>query len=323
MKTLNWIKSLPGLILGVLFALPNHLWAFEEPTVNLGASSFFDGMAAVDNSNAESGIYFNQYLQWYSAGRFNDNNGNAIPHTPKLNVYTSLTQLIYLANKPHFFGARLGIDALIPIVSLNPSPNNTAFNANSGVLGDLCIGPAIQFDPIMHGTNVLFMHRIDLDVFVPTGSYNRNDAFNPGANFLSVNPYWAATLFLGSDLVASWRIHYLWNDVNNEPDLAIYPLGTKTVQAGQAVHLNFDLAYNIYAHHLYGGINGYYFKQITESKFNGVSAAGTEERVVGVGPGIAYILNKNLEFFLNGYFEAAVANRPTGTRLNAMFAFHF
>jgi len=313
------------IIAGAFFLSPFSSLAFEEPTVNLGASSFFDGMASINGSNAESGFYFNEYLQWYSADRFNDDHGNALPGAPKLNVYTSLNQLIYLADKPHFLGARLGIDALIPVVSINPSPKNTPFNANGGVLGDLTIGPAIQFDPIMHGTNPMFMHRIDLDVIVPTGSYNRNDALNPGANFLSVNPYWAGTLFLGSDLVMSWRIHYLWNDVNSNPE-SIYSFthpGTTSVQAGQAVHLNFDAAYNLYAHHLYGGINGYYFKQITESKFNGVSIAGTEERVLGIGPGIAYIFNKNFEFFLNGYFETAVANRPSGTRLNAVFALHF
>jgi hypothetical protein len=160
---------------------------------------------------------------------------------------------------------------------------------------------------------------------VPTGSYNRNDALNPGANFLAVNPYWAGTLFLGSDLVVSTRIHYLWSDANTDPE-TFYEFshpGTKTVQAGQAAHLNFDAAYNLYAHHLYGGINGYFLKQFTESKFNGVSAVGTEERVLGIGPGVAYIFNKNVEFFLNGYFETAVANRPSGTRLNAVFVLHF
>src|ERR1700722_5340804 len=70
---------LVALILAGLLISSLRVWAFEEPFVNLGASSFFDGMAAIANSNAQSGFYFNEYLQWYTANRFNNNHGDAIP----------------------------------------------------------------------------------------------------------------------------------------------------------------------------------------------------------------------------------------------------
>ena len=309
----------------LVFGLAPPEWSigFEEPSVNLGASTFFDGMAVISEQKADSGFYFNQYFQYYSANRFNDSQGSARPGAPDLYAYTSLTQLIYLMEKPEVLGGKLGIDALIPLVSLKPSPDNTMLNANPQVLGDLSIGPAIQFNPIMHGTNPLFMHRIDLDVIVPTGAYDRQFAFNPGANFVSFNPYWAASLFLGSKIVTSCRIHYLWNDVNKQPDLALYPPGTKQVQAGQAVHFNYDLAYALFDHRLYAGFNGYYLKQFTPTKINDVAVSGLEEQVLGLGPGAVFNLNENAHFYLNLYFETAVENRSSGTRLNALFTYHF
>ncbi len=317
-------RARAGLVLVYLLAAAHPARAFDEPSVNLGASSFFDGTAALKNGEADPGFYFNQYGQWYTAHRFNDAQGHAIPGTPRLEVATSLTQLIYLMDKPHVLGGRFGFDALIPVVGLDARPGDGFLNASPNVLGDLTAGLAYQSDLIMYGstTNPLFMHRIDLDVIVPTGHYDRNYALNPGANFLSFNPYWAGTLFLGSKVVSSWRLHYLWNDVNNQPYIAQYGPNAR-VQAGQAVHLNFDLAYDLYDHRLYAGMNSYYFKQLNESQINGISAAGTEERVFGIGPGAAFRISEKANLLLNVYFETAVENRPSGTRLNAVFAYHF
>jgi hypothetical protein len=314
-----WIESWKLFLLAfaLALALVERSDAFDQPSVNLGASTFFDGAAQ------GPGLYYNQYFQYYHADRFNDLHGGAIPGTPHLDTYTSLTQLIYLTPWPHILGARLGFDALIPVVGLDTSPENTFLNANNDVLGDLTIGVALQFDPIMHGTNPVFVHRLDLDWIVPTGSYDRKFALNPGANFASFNPYWAGTLFLGSKVVTSWRLHYLWNDANDQPNLALFPPGTQQVQAGQAIHLNFATGYSFFDHKLHAGINGYYLKQFTDTKIDAVSVSRRKEEVLGIGPGAVYHFTKDAHFYLNLYFEPFVENRPSGTRLNALFAYHF
>lgn len=66
-----------------------------------------------------------------------------------------------------------------------------------------------------------------------------------------------------------------------------------------------------------------YLKQFTETRINGQSTPGTEEQTAGIGPGMVLNASKNINFFLNLYFETAVENRPCGTRLNAVFALHF
>jgi anthranilate 1,2-dioxygenase (deaminating, decarboxylating) large subunit len=70
-------------------------------------------------------------------------------------------------------------------------------------------------------------------------------------------------------------------------------------------------------------VNGYYFKQLTDTRFNGSSVPGTKEQVLGIGPGAVFRFNKHASFFFNAYFETAVENRSKGVRLNSLFAFHF
>jgi anthranilate 1,2-dioxygenase (deaminating, decarboxylating) large subunit len=163
----------------------------------------------------------------------------------------------------------------------------------------------------------LFMHRIELQTIIPTGKYAEDKALNPGSNFWSFNPYWAATLFVAPKLTASWRIHYLWNGENDDPFG-----GAADSQAGQAIHGNYVLAYELIPQQLRVGINGYYFKQISDSEVNGHDVNG-REKVFAVGPGIVWHIDPDNHLFFNAYFESSAAYRPEGERYNIRFVHHF
>ncbi|MCD6582851.1 MAG: transporter [Desulfuromusa sp.] len=300
------IRFILSMIIVSVILLVTPAWSYDQPSVNLGFTSFLDG-----GPPAGSGIYFAEYIQYYSAEDFAD---LSLPD-PEIEALVSLNQLLYQSDTPIFLGGKWGLDIILPVVGLksDPLPDN-----NAG-LGDLLIGPYIQWNPIMGKNGPIFMHRIELQTIIPTGKYDDNKALNPGSNFWSFNPYWAATLFVTPKLTASWRIHYLWNGKNADPFVGF---GVDDTQAGEAIHGNFAFAYEIIPHQLRIGINGYYFKQIGDSEMDGQSVDG-REKVFAVGPGLIWHANQDNHIFFNSYFESDAAYRTEGERYTLRFVHHF
>ncbi|MCE3046154.1 transporter [Legionella sp. 16cNR16C] len=294
--------------------------AYDEPYVNLGFTSFFDG-----GPPAGPGVYFQDYFQYFTTDQLKDKNGDRLP-LPKtdVDVTVNITQLIYLS-KIRVLGASLGMSALLPWVvntSVDDGLSNTALYGQVGQ-GDLFIGPALQFDPVMRkdGQGPLWVHRLDLDIVVPTGEYNRNYAINPGSNFWSINPYWAGTFWFTPKIAASFRLHYLWNAKNHDPNVAFGPYA-RTTQAGQAVYANFAGSYQ-FTDKFFAGINGYWFNQFTDTKVNGADIQGRREKLWSIGPGLLYNITKNHFLFLNYYAEQDARNRAQAKVGVVRFVIHF
>src|SRR3954454_7098550 len=97
-----------ALVACLWLALASPVCAQALPAVNLGATSFVDGMPP-----AGPGLYFTEYVQYYHADRFNDRNGNRVPFpNPQLDVWAPLTQFIYLADVDLFGVAKPALDIL-------------------------------------------------------------------------------------------------------------------------------------------------------------------------------------------------------------------
>jgi hypothetical protein len=232
-----------------------------------------------------------------------------------------LTQILYQSDQPLVAGGKWGINLMLPYGDLDLEPgDNFALAANSGNLGDILIGPYLQWDPVMGPTGPRFVQRVEFQMIFPTGDYDSDRALNVGSNFFSFNPYWAATAFMSPRWTASWRLHYLWNDKNDDP---FTPLGAKDAQAGQALHANFATAYEVMPNRLRLGLNGYYLKQITNSRINGASVPDSKEQVLGLGPGLVYHFSRHNHLFANAYWESNAENRPEGSRFNLRFVHHF
>ena len=306
MKQFQNLALVACLVLMPLLAAPAA--AYDQPTVNLGLTSFLDG-----GPPAGPGFYFTEYIQYYTADKL-VNNPAADPD-PKLNVWASINQFIYQSDQPVLFGGKWGLDVIVPLVSMDI--DDSALKDNGGGLGDILVGPFLQWDPIMGKNGPLFMHRIELQTMFPTGKYDNEKALNPGSNFYSFDPYWAATLFVTPKLSASWRVHYLWNAKNDDP-----APGANDHQAGQAVHVNFAASYEVMPKQLRVGVNGYYFKQVTDSKTDGDNVSGREQ-VLGIGPGLLWSFSQNCHLFFNAYFESNAAYRPEGQRYVLRFVHHF
>ncbi len=293
------------------------------PPVNLGFTTFLDGAPP-----AGPGLYYAQYLSYYTADKLTGANGAVLPLPgPDLDVWVSLTQFIYMWDSNVQIGdfelpAKPALDVLIPFVGADldfaaPVP----LTANSGV-GDLLIGPALQFDPIMGPNGPRFVHRLEAQFNIPTGDYNRFDLVNPGANFFSFNPYWAGTVFLTPKDTVSFRAHYLWCAENNDPNVFIAPGATST-RAGDAFHINFAAEHEVVPKMLRVGVNGYYVKQTSLAQMDGVDVAGSSEQVLGIGPGAILSFSQTSHVFCNLYWETDAENRPEGFKLNLRYVHRF
>jgi anthranilate 1,2-dioxygenase (deaminating, decarboxylating) large subunit len=302
-----------GLLAVVAMAVPTMGWGYDQPAVNLGFTSFVDGAPP-----AGPGFYFQEYVQYYTSDDFKDSPIAPLAD-PDLDVWVSLTQLIYQSDQELLLGGKWGINVMLPVIAFDLDDPNGILTDNSGV-GDLLVGPFLQWDPIMGANGPLFMHRIELQMILPTGDYDDKQALNPGSNFFSFNPYWAATAFLTPKWTVSWRLHYLWNDHNDDPNVPVP--GVDDTRAGQALHANFTTAYEVIPQKLRVGLNGYWFDQITDSEVDGKDVDG-QEQVFAIGPGLAWHLNQDQHLFLNAYKEVSADYRPEGERVTLRYVHHF
>ena len=286
-----------------------------QPPVNTGVSSFMDGFG----DPRGSGFSYHQYARLSSAGSIKDHEGADIPafDNPQLNVFVDLNQFMYTFDT-HGWVAHPGVYVIVPLVLLDSSfgAGGISMEDNGFGLGDMTLGGCLQFDTVMSGDTPLFAHRLDLGVITPTGKYDPDKQINPGMNALGLNPSWAATLLPTPRLEFSTRINYLYNFANAAPGG-----GVSQTQAGQALFDNFAASYEILpfdtartaALSLRLGVSGYYFKQFTENEVDGAKQSGSQEQVLGLGPGAMWIMSADNTFWLNSYFETAVRNRFAST----------
>jgi anthranilate 1,2-dioxygenase (deaminating, decarboxylating) large subunit len=302
------MKMLRNLIVAVvMIAIATPAFALFQPNVNLGFTSFLDG-----GPPAGPGHYISEYLQFYSADKLVVGGTDV---KADVDVTILMNQYIYQSNQELFGGGKWGLNVMLPIVDFD-----TNLPDNGSGLGDLLVGPYLQWDPIMGEKGPLMLNRVEFQLVLPTGDYDNAKALNQGSNHFSFNPYWAATVFLGPKATVSWRLHYLWNDENDDPFVA---LPANKVEPGQAIHGNFAFAYEIMPKQLRLGINGYFFEQISDTKSDLVGNLSDDEKVFAVGPGLVYHFSQDSHLFFNAYYESNADNRPEGERYNLRIVHHF
>lgn len=281
------------------FAYPFALFAqVSLPPVNLGATSFFDGLAG-------PGTLIEGTLIPYTSNSVVDDQGNKLPISSKIRNLTSMLLIAHITENT-VLGGFYGFEVLIPLVDLDVDVNGR--NKNSGV-GDILLSPLILQWSNKKIFGLPFNHRLNFLFSLPLGSYSSNESLNIGTNTFSFNPYYAFTIEPSEKVEISFRLHYLWNEKNNSPDNQSH---AETTQAGEAFHMNFATSYKL-TEHIRIGPSGYYLRQLSAHKINDISQINSKESVLGIGAGIQY-QSKRIKVVLNAYTESKVENRSKGHR---------
>jgi hypothetical protein len=292
------MKSLVLALLWVASVLPGLCFAqVQLPTVNNGLTNFEDGFAA-------PGWFLQEFPNYYDADQFKDFRGSTVPGSNHLIAFSTTTHVVYVSQQ-RFLGGWLAFEVLQPWVHLQVDHANEPSLTVRG-LADVTVGAGLQWAPIPIGGGV-FASRVVLDVTAPTGRYSDQQPVNLGNNFVVVESYYAVTYEVGK-VEFSARLHYFWSSVNHEPFLGYED---KTVQPGQAFHMNYSASYEV-VHNVRVGFNGYWLQQLTEDKANDTNIPQSLERTVGLGAGIQIFSGKTSWIHLNGYKEVDVRNRPQG-----------
>ncbi|MDE1178288.1 MAG: transporter [Edaphobacter sp.] len=268
----------------------------QMPTVNLGLTSFYDGIAG-------PGWMVEEYGQGAHETKTIAADGSTTATAPHINSGSWITHVAYIS-KHRVAGAWVGVEFLVPFAYVD-----AGVAGQRGGIGDMTLGPLLLQWPEQKLFGMRFQQRILADFEVPTGVYTaKKGAVNIGSHAWTVHPYYAFTLLPHNKWETSWRISYLWNATDHAP---VATSNINSTQAGQALHLNATLSYEVHKG-VFVGANGYMFHQLTDSKVNGLSQPGTE--VLGaLGPGIM-VRHKQWFYYANAYREFSAVDTTEGSK---------
>jgi len=255
------------------------------------------------------GNYYLNYFNYYAADKFKDNSGDTI-NGFDLKVAADVSRFIHVTDK-QFLGASWALHAFIPLVymdvKLDPSFTGApvTFEDSRASLGDIIIDPFILG---WHGAN---WHAVSgVDIYMPTGNYDKHRLANVGRNYWTFEPLVAATFLPGAGFEISAKLMY---DINTENNATDY-------KSGQEFHADFAVGKKL--GDFTAGMAGYYYKQITDDEVNGNEVSDFRGQVLALGPALKYDY-KNMSFSLKYLFETEVKNRPAGDNLWVKFLYAF
>lgn len=306
-RKLNYFMSDPAGAAAVgaaVLLLAGPAFAFNQPPANLSVTTFLDG-------GAPPGLYYLNYVIFVDGRRAVDHKGDTIPGEAKVGVLTHLTQL-YWVSPWTFLGGKLAFDYTQPLVAITAQGLLGPFpvTANRAGLGDPQIGPALQWDGGTLFGKPIFQ-RVESNVSVPIGLYDKNRGANPGTNLWSVDSYYSAVWRFAEAWETSWRLWYAYHGQN--PATGMKP--------GQRAHVNFAASRALGKQWRLGAA-GYVFRQLADDKVYGARMADSRERVFGLGPGLVYH-GQGLTAMLSHPFEFWGQNRFIGSRTTLQLIHRF
>src|SRR5271168_2071388 len=171
--------------------------AQQLPSVNLGDTSFLDGIAF-------PGWVVEDIGQGEHDNKTLSNTGQALPGITDVNSGASLLHIAWLAPHPRILGAWYGTE-----VVLTGAYVDTGGHGIGQGMGTSAFAPIILQWPKHTLFGMPIYQRADLDVYTPTGHYSPDHPVKIGSNAWSLDPNGAVTLYPSKRVETNWRVHYL------------------------------------------------------------------------------------------------------------------
>lgn len=160
--------------------------------------------------------------------------------------------------------------------------------------------------PIMLGWRGETYHQmVGLELFLPTGAFDRTQLANPGRGNRASGASYQATWFPVAAVEANLGVVVLQNSRN--PDT--------NYQGGRELMMDYGVGY-VLAPQWQLGVSGYLIKQFSDDRSNGQPVAGgNRAQVLAVGPFLRYTPGRNWGLTIKYQAETKVKNRASGNRM--------
>ncbi len=252
------------------------------------------------------GVYGMVWGEHLSADNARGNSGQVVtPATFSVKANAVVPRVVWITDT-QVAGAALGFHAILPLVNLDVKVAPGTAQSKTGI-GDMTLGAVLGWHHSDRLHSVLA-----LDVYAPTGSYDKTDVANIGRNYWAIQPVAGLSYINPTGFNADLKAMWTYNLKNHDTDY----------RSGQELILDYALGWGL-GNGLTLGVGGYAYQQITDDRQYGATVADNKGRAFAIGPSVRYDSGKG--WFVNAKFQQdnAVRNRADTSIfwLKAVFPF--
>ena len=290
-----------------------------------GAEAFMSGAVP------PPGIYFIDYIYFYSADTMKDDNGDDIAAFDDVSVLANVFRGLWVSEKT-IFGANYGQHIFVPVLDVDLSFHAPVGPQHSTSYDDTDI-PYVIYSPMVLSWHLqqgkLHIAASLADIYIPAGQDDGNMA-TVGHNFWTIEPVVAVTYMLDN---WSFSAKFMYDFNTSQDDYAtVYGVQVDR-DPGDEFHVDYSVSYG-FSKSLRVGVNGYYYTQTSDDSYDldaSIPAPvqnllrqdeGNHSRVFAMGPGIWYNY-KNMFFSLRNQWEMAARNKTEGHNIWGKFTYVF
>lgn len=240
------------------------------------------------------GDYLLTYGLYYKANDLVDGNGDKLPIPFDAEISGAVFRYLHVS-KVEIAGANWAQHIFVPV--LNADVTTPGGSDSQTGLGDVIVDPFI-----LAWHKPPFHYVAAVDVFVPVGAYDENDMANIGRNYWTIEPILGATYLNEKGYELSAKLMY---DVNTENEDTGYT-------SGDEFHADFLVGMSL-TKELRAGVNGFYYRQVTDDDVPAEGRDNGKGQQIGLGPALTYQAGP-LGIVAKYQREFETENRPEGDR---------